>query len=158
MGSPWRPNCTHSRGGGPEGVERTSRDLEGAIFYHHFLSDQGPMVSKTICRHVCPESTCHCRRLRRHGFNPWVRKIPWRRKWQPTSVFLPGKSHGQRSLWGQLQSMGLQRVGHDWVSKKKIYIYIFFSRFFWLLVITIYWVEFLVLYSRYVYFKNRFYK
>ena len=31
-------------------------------------------------------------------FNPWVRKIPWRRKWQPTPVFLPGKCHGQRSL------------------------------------------------------------
>ena len=32
--------------------------------------------------------------------NPWVRKIPWRRKWQPTPVLLPGKSHGQRSLVG----------------------------------------------------------
>ena len=36
----------------------------------------------------------------RHGFDPWVRNIPWRRKWQPTPVFLPGKSHGQRSLAG----------------------------------------------------------
>ena len=35
-----------------------------------------------------------------HRFDPWVRKIPWRRKWQPTPVFLPGKSHGQRSLAG----------------------------------------------------------
>ena len=34
----------------------------------------------------------------RCAFNPWVRKIPWRRKWQPTPVFLPGKSHGQRIL------------------------------------------------------------
>ena len=42
------------------------------------------------------------------GFNPWVRKIPWRRKWLPTSVFLPGKSHGQRSLEGGLQSMRSQ--------------------------------------------------
>ena len=41
------------------------------------------------------ESACHCRRDRR---NPLVRKIPWRRKWQPTPVFLSGKSHGQRSL------------------------------------------------------------
>ena len=41
------------------------------------------------------ESTCQCRRC---GFDPWVRKIPWRRKWQPTPVFLPGKSHEQRSL------------------------------------------------------------
>ena len=35
-----------------------------------------------------------------HRFDPWVRKIPWRRKWQPTTVFWPGKSHGQRSLAG----------------------------------------------------------
>ena len=33
---------------------------------------------------------------RRHGFNPWIRKIPWRRKWQPTQVFLPGKSRRQK--------------------------------------------------------------
>ena len=36
----------------------------------------------------------------RPGFHPWVRKIPWRREWQPTPVFLPGESHGQRSLEG----------------------------------------------------------
>jgi len=41
------------------------------------------------------EPTCQCRR---HGFDPWVRKIPWRRKREPTLVFLPGRSHGQRSL------------------------------------------------------------
>ena len=46
------------------------------------------------------ESTCQCKRLRRLGFNLWVEKISWRRKWQPTSVFLPGKSHGQRNLAG----------------------------------------------------------
>ena len=43
------------------------------------------------------------------GFHPWVRKIPWRRNWQLTPVFLPGKSHGQRSLagyspWGRQES------------------------------------------------------
>ena len=37
---------------------------------------------------------------RRPGFNPWIRKIPWRREWQPTPVFLPGEFHGQRSLAG----------------------------------------------------------
>ena len=46
------------------------------------------------------ESACQCRRHRRHRFDPRVGKIPWRRKWQPTPVFLPGKSHGQRSLVG----------------------------------------------------------
>ena len=38
--------------------------------------------------------------MQRPGFNPWVRKIPRRRKWQPTPVFLPGESHRQRSLAG----------------------------------------------------------
>ena len=44
------------------------------------------------------EPTCQCRRHKRHRFNPWVGKVPWRRKWQPTPVFLPGESHGQKSL------------------------------------------------------------
>ena len=52
------------------------------------------------------ESTFQCRRLR---LDPWVWKIPWRREWQPTPVFLPGESHGQRSLvgyspWGAKES------------------------------------------------------
>ena len=46
------------------------------------------------------EPCCQCRRHKRCGFNPWVRKITWRRKWQPTPVFLPEGSHGQRSLAG----------------------------------------------------------
>ena len=41
-----------------------------------------------------------CLQCRRPGFNPWVRNIPWRSKWQPTPVVLPGKSHGQRNLVG----------------------------------------------------------
>ena len=49
---------------------------------------------------VGKESSCQCRRPRRCWFDPWVGKIPWRRNWQPTPVFLPGKSHGQRSLAG----------------------------------------------------------
>ena len=41
-----------------------------------------------------------CLQCRRPEFDPWVRKIPWRRKWQPIPEFLSGKSHGQRSLAG----------------------------------------------------------
>ena len=44
------------------------------------------------------EPACQCRRYRRQAFDPWVRKIPWRREWQPSSVLLPGESHGHRSL------------------------------------------------------------
>ena len=55
------------------------------------------------------EPACPCRRRRRRGFDPWVGKIPWRRAWQPTPVFLPGESHGQSSLgghspWGHKES------------------------------------------------------
>ena len=47
--------------------------------------------------------------IKRHAFDPWVRKNPWRREWLPTPVFLPKESHGQRSLagyspWGCEQS------------------------------------------------------
>ena len=58
------------------------------------------------------ESVCQYGRCKRHRFNAWVRKIPWRRKWQPTPVFLP-----RESAWteepGGLQSMESQRAGHN---------------------------------------------
>ena len=59
------------------------------------------------------ESTCQCRR---HGFHPWVTKIPWRRNWQPTSVFLPRKSQDRGDCG--LQSVGLERVRHNWVTRQ----------------------------------------
>ena len=57
----------------------------------------------------------HCSRCR---FNPWVEKIPWRRAWQPAPVFLPGKSHGQRSLAGY-SPWGRKGVGYDLVTKQQ---------------------------------------
>ena len=64
--------------------------------------------------------------MQRPGFDPWVGKIPWRRKWQPTPVFLPGKSHGPRSLigyrpWGRKESdttslsLSLYLLYRDWL-------------------------------------------
>ena len=71
------------------------------------------------------------KRCQRHEFDPWVRKIPWRRKWQPTPVFLPGESHRQRSLagyspgghkeadtaewWSTTETSYYQRGGLKWV-------------------------------------------
>ena len=54
------------------------------------------------------EPTSQCRSQKRHRYNPWVWKTPWKRKWQPTPVFLPGKFHRQKSLadygpWGHSQ-------------------------------------------------------
>ena len=61
------------------------------------------------------ESAC---RYRRCGFDPWVGKILWRRKWQPIPVFLPGKSHGPRSLegyssWGRRESDMTEQLNNN---------------------------------------------
>ena len=61
------------------------------------------------------EFACQCRRWQ---FDPWVRKIPWRRKWQPTPVFLSGKSQGERSLvgygpWGCKESEMTKQLIHE---------------------------------------------
>ena len=58
------------------------------------------------------ESTYQRRRLR---FGPWIRRTCWRRQWQATPVFLPGKSHGQRRLLGY--SPWVHSVGHDWATE-----------------------------------------
>ena len=75
-------------------------------------------IQPTVSKYVLPrwlsgkESTCQCRRCKRCRFDPWIGKIPWRRKWQPTPVLLPGKSHGRRSLAGY-SPRGSKSVGHD---------------------------------------------
>jgi len=79
------------------------------------------------------EPACQCRRRKRHQFDPWVRKIPWRRAQQPTPVFLPGESHGQRSLAGyspqvarlkQLNRHACIRLLHYFLFTRKICKYI----------------------------------
>ena len=68
------------------------------------------------------ESTCQCRRHKKRGFDLWVRKIPWRGKWQATPVFLPRNFHGQRSLAMRSQRVkeSVAKVGHDWMSTLQI--------------------------------------
>ena len=61
------------------------------------------------------EPTFQCKRYKRHRFDSWVGKIPWRRTWQPTPAFLSGKSHGQRSLVGY--SPWVAKSEHNWVIK-----------------------------------------
>ena len=85
------------------------------IYYYHlgfiYFLDGLPQWSKCI-EHFCLQ----CRRCRRCGFDPWVRKLPWRRTWQLTSVFLPGEAHGQRKLadhnpYGCKESDADERLG-----------------------------------------------
>ena len=84
-----------------------------ALTMHTFVGKEMSLLFSTLSRFVMgllrwhngKESTCQCRRCSRCGFEHWVWKIPWGRKWQPTPVFLSGKLHGQRSLgssaWSQ---------------------------------------------------------
>ena len=58
---------------------------------------------------------CQCRRLKRCWLHPWVKTIPWNRKWQPTPLCWPGKLHGQKP--GEIQSMGSRRLENDCAAK-----------------------------------------
>ena len=86
------------------------------------------------------EPACQCRSPKRCRFNPWVRKIPWRRKWQPTPVFLPRKFHGQKSLVGY-KSMGLQRVrddlAHKYLTTKILQKYLGVMKLFYNLIVVV---------------------
>ena len=64
------------------------------------LTSKVPKILLLLPPGQSKEPACQLRRHKRHRFTPWVRKVPWRRAWQPTPVFLPGDSHGQRSLEG----------------------------------------------------------
>ena len=67
-----------------------------------------------------------CLQCGRPGFEPWVGKIPWRRKWQSTPVLLPGKSHGQRSLvgyslWGRKESDTSEQLHFHFLQRSPIH-------------------------------------
>ena len=71
-----------------------------------------------------------CRGHRRRGFSPWVGKIPGRRKWQPTPVFLPEKSHRQRSLVGYtVHKVTKSETRLSDAAAKNIYIFQFYLNF-----------------------------
>ena len=83
-----------------------------ACFWHYLIYDAFSSKWGFSDGSAGKEPACQFRRSKRCGFDPWVRKFPWRRKWQPTPAFLPGKFHGQRSLAGY-SPWGSQRVRHD---------------------------------------------
>ena len=112
----WQPTPVFLSGKSPG-----QRSLEGYSPWGLKESDMTERLSAHIYiyTHIClglprwlsgKDSTCLYRRCR---LDPWIRKIPWRRKWHPTPILLPGKSHGQRSLVGyslwQLSRTGLRQ-------------------------------------------------
>ena len=81
--------------------------------YKNIQTASKSMIQSNLVFTSVKESAC--RRHKRCRFSPWVRKIPWSKKWQPTPVFLPGKFHGQRSLagcslWGHKESDTTERL------------------------------------------------
>ena len=79
------------------------------------------------------ESTCNVGDTGRHGLNPQVGKIPWRRAWQTIPVFLPGKLHGQRNLvgyspWGhkELDTTEVTEHTHTHVNTNAFFFHFFF--------------------------------
>ena len=88
------------------------------IFFHYYENLYKGFQGGTSGK----EPTCQCGRHKRLRFKPWVRKTFWRRAWQPTAVFLPGESHGQRSLavhgsWGRKESDTRSNLAHAQAGK-----------------------------------------
>ena len=76
-----------------------SRLISFRIDWCNLLAIQG-ILKSLLQHHNSKAAILWCSVVLRYQFDPWAAKIPWRRAWQPTLVFLPGESHGQRSLAG----------------------------------------------------------
>ena len=108
------------------------------LFIHLFHTHNDIFLMSRVLPKWCSgnESTCQCRRCKSCGYNPWVGKIPCRRKWQPTPAFLPGKFHGQRSLvgyspWGVKESDMTEHSTAEYWHLMKFNLWMFHGQCFW---------------------------
>ena len=92
----WRTPWTEEPGGLPSVGSQSQTGLKQLSTHARTTLDMNKLPRWLSGK----ETACQCNRRRRFRFDPWVGKILWSRKWQPTPVFLPGKFHGQRSLEG----------------------------------------------------------
>ena len=98
--------------------------VQTCMTHGRFLKEEHYMnpLSQLLCMYTCFPGGSAVKNLpamQEMCFDPWIGKIPWRRKWQPTPVFLPGTSHGQRSLvgyspWGHKES-DITEVTQNWL-------------------------------------------
>ena len=72
------------------------------------------LSSNSVCKYKCLRWLRICLQSRRPRFHPWVRKIPWKKEWLPTPVFLPGRFHGQKSLEGYSLWSGKESDMTEW--------------------------------------------
>ena len=68
------------------------------------------------------ELACQCRRCKRHGYDPWVGKIPWRMAWQPTAVFLPGESMDSGAWWAMVHGVAKSQTWLKWLSMQQYHL------------------------------------
>ena len=116
--SPWNPPDQNTRVGSLFLLQRVFQSQRWnpgllhckQVLYH--LSHQGSPINEYIRISPMAQWVKNHLQCRRHRFDLWLRKFSWKRKWQPTPVFLSGESHGQRSLAGY-SSWGHKRVGYD---------------------------------------------
>ena len=111
----------HNLYGHISGYTRNS-SLEGEIGKYeqerrHFISHHTLFLGAFQVTLVVKKLPANAEDIKRYGFDPWVRKIPWSRTWQPTLVFLSGEFHGQRSLegyspWGCKESDTTEVTSH----------------------------------------------
>ena len=95
-----------------------------ALKLHSVISSRASQVAPVV-----KNPPTKCRRYKRWGFDPWVRKIPWGQAWQPTPVFLTGKSHGQRSM----ASYTVHRITRSQTLRKRFSMHRCISTTFYLL-------------------------
>ena len=86
------------------------------VFYTHLWSFPGGTSGK--------EPTCQCRRHMRQGFDPWVRKIPWRRAWQPTPVVLLENPMDKGAWWATVHGVAKGQIRLKWLSRHQAGIHI----------------------------------
>ena len=96
LANPFLSSSTSSTEAGPPGLERWRKAEKRQIR----ILNRNRQLIRTYCGACGKEPTCQCRRHKRCRFDAWVRKIHWRRAWQPTPVFFLGESQEQRNLAG----------------------------------------------------------
>ena len=121
---------TDTRGRGSREAEADKRSL--LLVHRKHITRESTLQHRELCSLLCGDlngeqiqetgvpvakMVKYPLQCRRRGFDPWVRKIACSRKWLPTAVFLPGDSHGQRSLAGYRQ-LGCKTIGHDCTTQR----------------------------------------
>ena len=100
--------------GAPQYIRQTLTDIKGE-------TDRNTRIVGDFNTPGSSDGKSVCLQCRRPEFDPWVGKIPWRRKWQPTPSILAWKIPWTEEP-GRLQSMGSQRVGHDWATSLSLFL------------------------------------